>query len=232
VCPDLLSPGRTLLVSLKGKPPAKKPTSKKTSTKAKAKKATKSAKASKSSKGRGDSSARTTRARPSAPAPKPEPASKPSPAASPAAVPRSLGFWKPGPGRPKGTPDVWTDEHKAEVAGWIYDYTDANDLPEEAEFCMLYGVRHQRLGEFEELKAAKEYLQAKRSVAIRHQSLELDKETGARASYLNRMAANCGTFSLVEKSDLNVNDQKPINLVINPAILSENDPDAEVSRGD
>lgn len=182
------------------------------------------------------SSARTSRARAQKP-PKTVPPAAASPVPDPAIdapkdspLVRKLGNYR-GPGRPKDTPDVWTPAHKAEVAEWIYEYTDSAAFPSEAEFCLLYGVRHQRLGEFPELVAAKEYLLAKRAVEIQRHSLELNKDTGARASYLNRMAANVGTFSMTEKSEFRIDDRKPINLTINPSLL-ENDPNAEVSHGE
>jgi hypothetical protein len=208
-------------VRSKGSQPAKKPTSRKTTPKPKVSKKTSKAKTSKSKKDSSDLSVRTSRAR----SPKqPDPATQ-----TPAQL--KLGNWGRGPGRPKDTPNVWTQEHKDEVAGWIYDYADSADMPSEAEFCMRYGVRQQRLGEFAELIAAKEYLQAKRSIAVQARVFRLNKETGSQASYLNRMSANVGVFSMTDKSEFQIDDRRPINLAISPEQL-KNDPNAEVSNGD
>jgi hypothetical protein len=211
----------------KGKPQTKPTTSKPKTT---------TAKTSGKKSQPGKSSARTSRARAQKPPKTARPAAAsrtPDPARdtrSDSPLARKLGNYR-GPGRPKDTPDVWTPAHKAEVAEWIYEYTDSAAFPSEAEFCLLYGVRHQRIGEFPELIAAREYLQARRAIVIQMHALGLNKDTGARASYLNRMAANVGVFSMTEKSEFRIEDRKPINITINPALL-ENDPNAEVNHGE
>lgn len=116
---------------------------------------------------------------------------------------RSLGRWQgvSKVGRPPNTPNVWTPKHLAEVAGWIYEYADTARYPSVAEFCMVYGITHSRLGEFEELREAREYLHAKVFVQGNREAMTATKETGPRVTYINKRLANTGPFSLVEKSE-------------------------------
>lgn len=187
-------PSTDVAVHSKGTASGKKPTTPKSSTKkspaSKASKKTSKAKASTKKKTPRDSSERSSRARP-----------QPDPIAIANLPPAQLklGNWGRGAGRPKDTPDVWTPAHKLEVANWLFEYTDSVELPSVAEFCRLYGIRFQRLGEFEELAEGREYLQAKRASAIEKAAVSTVRETGCRVAFFARMAANTGVFSLVDK---------------------------------
>lgn len=169
---------------------ATKPTSKNTSA-SKVSNKTEKSKASNKNQRAGKSSAPSSRARVAAKPSTPK-------TAAPAPTLKPLGH-RTGAGRPIDTPDIWTKEHLEEVAGWIYDYTEKTDLPSVAQFCFLYGVRHQRLGEFPELSEAREYLQAKRAFVCDRDALLTTKETACRVSYYGRMAANVGPYSMTEK---------------------------------
>jgi hypothetical protein len=180
-------------VRSKGSQPAKKPTSRKTTPKPKASKKTSKAKTSSKKTPAGKSSAPSSRARVSAKTSAPE-------VAAPITDFKPLGH-RTGAGRPIDTPDIWTKDHLAEVVDWIHDYTDHVGLPSVAEFCYLYGVRHQRFSEFPELAEAREYLQSKRAFVIDRDALLTTKETGCRVAYYGRMSANVGPFSLTEKTE-------------------------------
>jgi len=104
-------------------------------------------------------------------------------------------------GRPKDSADVWTPEHIEEVADLMWAYIQAADIPSVEEFEFLYHVRHQRLGEFPALAEMREYLQAKRKLGIDFLALTTDNTNGSRVSYLAKMAANVGPFSMVDKSE-------------------------------
>lgn len=163
----------------------------------------------KKTSGKAKKSARSSTPSTRAQAPKPAPATKKANPDFEADEPdlasefpvRSLGHWKSHGGRPKDTPDVWTKAHLAEVAGWIRDYADEAQYPSVAEFCMVYGINHGRLGEFDELREAREYLHAKVFVQGNREAMTATKETSPRVQYINKRLANTGPYSLVEKRE-------------------------------
>lgn len=106
------------------------------------------------------------------------------------------------PGRPKDTPDLWTPAYIAEVAALIRNYAEESDYPTEAEFCYVYDIRFQRLNEFPELKAAKEAIFAKRQAVTIRRGLALGQGEGALGSFLTKLSANAGDFSLTEKQEI------------------------------
>jgi hypothetical protein len=105
-------------------------------------------------------------------------------------------------GRPKDSPDVWTPEHIAEVAQQMWEYIESTDYPSIPGFCYLYGIRHQRLGEFEELRDMKDLLFAKRQANIERRGMRLGVGEGALGSFIQKLAANAGPFSLTDKTEV------------------------------
>lgn len=112
----------------------------------------------------------------------------------------------PRRGRPKNTPDVWTPEHINEVAQQLWDYIEATACPTEAEFCILHLVAHQRLGEIPELRMLKDFMFAKRQAFTVGRGLRLGHGDGPLGSFLAKLAANAGPFSLVDKSERTIKD--------------------------
>jgi hypothetical protein len=106
-----------------------------------------------------------------------------------------------GRGRPKDTPDVWTEAHIEEVAEQMWHYIENTDCPIEAVFCYRYLVAHQRLGEIPLLRQLKEYMFAKRQAYTIGKGLELKQGDGPLGAFLAKLAANAGPFSLVDKSE-------------------------------
>lgn len=128
----------------------------------------------------------------------------------PDGVPKPKG---PGPGRPVGSADVWTPEHIAEVTAAIYAYVEKTACPSVAEFCYTHGVRIQRLSEFPSLGEARDALNAKRLAYIEKAGLKLNKDHGQRGTFLLRMAANVGAYSLTEKQDLEHSGSVAVKIV-------------------
>lgn len=114
----------------------------------------------------------------------------------------SLPVIKRKPGRPKDSPDIWTPAFIAEVADLIRQYVEESDYPTEAEFCYVYDVRYQRLNEFPELRAAKDMIFAKRQAVTIRRGLALGQGEGALGSFLTKLSANAGDFSLTEKQEI------------------------------
>lgn len=106
-----------------------------------------------------------------------------------------------GRGRPKDTPDVWTQEHIDEVAEQFWKYIESTNCPTEAEFCYLYLIDHQRLGEIPVLRRLKDFMFAKRQAYTVNKGISLRKGDGPRGAFLQKLAANAGPFSLVDKSE-------------------------------
>jgi hypothetical protein len=106
-----------------------------------------------------------------------------------------------GRGRPKDTPDVWTQAHIEEVAEKFWNYIESTDCPTEAEFCYLSLVAHQRLGEIPLLRQLKEFMFAKRQAYTTNRGLRLVQGDGPLGAFLAKLAANAGPFSLVDKSE-------------------------------
>jgi hypothetical protein len=88
----------------------------------------------------------------------------------------------------------------------MFEYIEATDCPSVAGFCFAYSVRHQRLGEFPELAEMRERLQAKRAAYIELHGISLGTGEGAKGSFLQKMAANVGPFSLVDKGETTIRD--------------------------
>lgn len=122
-----------------------------------------------------------------------KPSAKTKPAAPLLAVPLR--------GRPKDSPDVWTPEHLEEVAQQLWEYIEKTACPTEAEFCITYLVRHQRLGEFPILRELKEFMFAKRQAYTVGEGISLGLGDGPRGSFLAKLAANAGPFSLIDKGE-------------------------------
>ena len=98
-----------------------------------------------------------------------------------------------------GRPEVWTPEYVAEVAAKMHKYVDETLCPTEAEFCFLFDIRFQRLAEHEALIAEKERLFAKRQAYVIKCGVGLEKGENAKGSFLQKLAANAGAFSLTDK---------------------------------
>jgi hypothetical protein len=105
-------------------------------------------------------------------------------------------------GRPKDTPELWTPQYIAEVADLIRKYVSESDYPTEAEFCYVYDIRYQRLNEFPDLRAAKELIFAKRQAITIRRGIGLGQGEGALGSFLTKLAANAGDFSMTEKQEI------------------------------
>lgn len=114
----------------------------------------------------------------------------------------SLPVIKQKPGRPKDTPDLWTPAYIAEVADLIRQYVAESDYPTEAEFCYVYDIRFQRLCEFPELRAAKDLIFAKRQAITIRRGIGLGQGEGPLGSFLTKLSANAGDFSMTEKQEI------------------------------
>ncbi len=141
--------------------------------------------------------------RPSAPS-----KSKKPPAANPAtSKPRKKPAAKAKPrekrlrGRPLGTPDVWTEQKIQEVADLLWSYVEGTKIPSIAEFCYLNRISVQRLYEHLDIVAVKEMLLAKKASELEKAGMRLTKAQGSRGAFIIRALANCGEFSMVDKSE-------------------------------
>lgn len=114
----------------------------------------------------------------------------------------SLPVIKQKVGRPKDTPELWTPAYIAEVADLIRKYVAESDYPTEAEFCYVYDIRFQRLCEFPALREAKELIFAKRQAITIRRGTSLGVGEGALGSFLTKLAANAGDFSMTEKQEI------------------------------
>jgi hypothetical protein len=116
-----------------------------------------------------------------------------------------------GRGRPKDTPDVWTQEHIEEVAEQLWDYIESTPCPTEAEFCYKFLVAHQRLGDIPLLRQLKEFMFAKRQAFTIGKGIKLGQGQGPLGSFLAKLAANAGPFSMVEKSESTIHNPRPFS---------------------
>ena len=114
----------------------------------------------------------------------------------------SLPIIKQKVGRPKDVPGLWTPEYIAEVAALIRAYVAESDYPTEAEFCYVYDIRYQRLNEFPELRDAKDLIFAKRQAITIRRGMSLGVGEGALGSFMTKLAANAGDFSLTDKQEI------------------------------
>jgi len=105
-------------------------------------------------------------------------------------------------GRPKDTPNGWTPAYIAEVAALVRRYVEESDYPTEAEFCYVYDIRYQRLNEFPELREAKDLIFAKRQAITIRRGIGLGQGEGPLGSFLTKLAANAGDFSMTEKQEI------------------------------
>jgi hypothetical protein len=104
-------------------------------------------------------------------------------------------------GRPFG-PILWTPEYIKAVVHDMEVYTESMDFPTESEYCYTRDIAYQRINEIPELRAAKEMMFAKRQAMIIRRGLTLGMGDGPLGSFLLRLAANAGPFSLTEKQAL------------------------------
>lgn len=103
-----------------------------------------------------------------------------------------------------GRPVVWTAELVHQVAEDMRAYVASVDFPTLAEFCYTRGISPRRISDHPELIEAREMLQAKLQAMTINRGLKLGQGEGALGSFLLRMSANAGAFSLTEKQELEV----------------------------
>lgn len=87
-------------------------------------------------------------------------------------------------GRPKGTPDVWTTERKAEVVAALKKYVETAQYPSIAEFCYKNLIRKCRLYEFEEFAFWREMLILKKTAVLEGMGRKLNRDHGSRGNFI------------------------------------------------
>lgn len=87
-------------------------------------------------------------------------------------------------GRPKGTPDVWTVERKAEVCAQLEEYVKKTAYPSVADFCYRHLVRRSRLYEFEEFAFWREMLILKKTAELERMGRTLNRDHGSRGNFI------------------------------------------------
>lgn len=87
-------------------------------------------------------------------------------------------------GRPKGTPDVWTTERKAEVVAALKAYVEKTAYPSIADFCYKNLVRKCRLYEFEEFAFWREMLILKKTSVLEDMGRRLNRDHGSRGNFI------------------------------------------------
>lgn len=129
------------------------------------------------------------------------PENLPVPAPKP---PAGIELVQMAPVRKPGRPVVWTPELVHQVALDMSAYVASVDFPTIAEFCYTRGISPRRISEHQELVDAREMLQAKLQAMTINRGLKLGPGEGALGSFLLRMSANAGAFSLTEKQEVEV----------------------------
>jgi hypothetical protein len=104
-------------------------------------------------------------------------------------------------GRPLGTADIWTEEKILQVADLLWAYVEKTKYPSIAEFCYLNCISNQRLYEHLDIVAVKEMLLAKKASELEKAGMRITKAQGSRGAFIIRALANCGEFSMVDKSE-------------------------------
>ena len=113
-------------------------------------------------------------------------------------------------GRRPNTPDKWTSDFILHIAAEMEKYTEESEFPTEAEFCYMYGVHPQRFCESAILTNARDMMMAKRQAVTIKRGMKLEPGEGALGSFLARISANAGIFSLVDKQELTGRDGMPV----------------------
>lgn len=114
----------------------------------------------------------------------------------------------PPRGRPKNSPDVWTAEHIEAVAEDLWNYIESTPCPTEAEFCYTRGIHFQRLSDIPLLRELKEFIFAKRQAYTIGRGVRLAQGDGPLGAFLQKLAANAGPYSLTDKTDIALYDDK------------------------
>jgi hypothetical protein len=84
----------------------------------------------------------------------------------------------------------------------MWDYIETTQFPTEAGFCIRYRVAFQRLCEFPLLRELKEFLFAKRQDETIQRGIRLGQGESALGGFLAKLAANAGSFSFTDKSEV------------------------------
>jgi len=113
-------------------------------------------------------------------------------------------------GRPPNTPNKWTPEYIDSVVADMQQYTDDTDYPTEAEFCYTRSIHPQRLRESPVLRDARDMMLAKRQAMVIRRGMNLGPGEGALGSFIARLSANAGIFSLVDKQEVTGNEGMPL----------------------
>jgi len=113
-------------------------------------------------------------------------------------------------GRQPNTPERWTSEFILKIAAEMERYTDESEFPTESEFCYIHGVHPQRFSESAILSNARDMMMAKRQAVTIKRGMKLEPGEGALGSFLARLSANAGVFSLVDKQELTGRDGMPV----------------------
>jgi hypothetical protein len=93
------------------------------------------------------------------------------------------------------------------VADTYWKYVLETAAPTEAEFCIKFLVRQQRISEIPELREIKEFMFAKRAAYLDGRGLTLGQYDGPAGQYIRKAIANVGPFSMIDKAEVtNHND--------------------------
>ena len=105
---------------------------------------------------------------------------------------------KRGRGRPKGTPDVWTTERKAEVVEQLEAYVKKTPYPSIADFCYKHLIRKCRLYEFPEFAFWREMLILKKTAVLEDMGRRLNRDHGSRGNFIALALGQVGFTAVPE----------------------------------
>lgn len=106
-------------------------------------------------------------------------------------------------------PDEWPEDYVNIVKEDMQTYIDESDFPTEAEFCYTRGIGIKKVDQH--LKDMKELMAAKRQAMMIRRGWSGDDPLG---TFLTKLAANAGPFSLVDKHEIGGPDGDPIAINI------------------